>query len=307
MKIHSNLLRFGRLALAVGGLALTLPTSSATTVLTTYTAGDIFIGFRQTGVSNTLVAKIGTVGDFLPVSLGGPRALGSTYNPTFGVIPGTSTPVTNLSLDLNTVFGSSWANNPTDGSGVRWGVAGFTGFSGTSAVSGLATRSLFVTRGRTDPSTPTSLDPDPSTIGNRSGFSGAFNSFGQGTDGTAYKNQNSTVNSSVDYIGLASGTNNWGSRIDNASPGSFGLGSGNEIEQPLSGAFSGPTNSVLDLWLSPNTGSTLVESNTYLGSFALSNAGALTFTAVPEPGTYILLAIAGLFLLVLRRRKPQAN
>jgi|GEM_PF-2962666 len=305
MKIHIKLLRFGRVALAVGGMALSVPSASA--VLTTYTAGDIFIGFRQTGVSNTLVAKVGTVGDFLPVSLGGSLALGSTYNPTFGVIPGTSTAVTNLNTDLNSVFGSSWATNPADGSGVRWGVAGFTGFSGTSAVSGLTTRSLFVTRGRTDPSTPTSLDPDPSTIGNRSGFSSSFNSFAQASGSGSYKNQNSSVNSSVVYIGLASDTNNWGSRIDNASSGSFGLGSGSEIEQPFSGSFSGPTNSVLDLWLSPNTGSTLVTDNTYLGSFSLSNAGALTFTAVPEPGTYILIAIAGLFFVVFRRRKPQTN
>ncbi|MEI8293618.1 MAG: PEP-CTERM sorting domain-containing protein [bacterium] len=305
MKIQTNLLRFGRLALAVGGLALSAPSASA--VLTTYTSGDIFIGFRQTGTSNTLVAKIGTVGDFLPTSLGGSLALGSTYNPTFGVIPGTSTAVTNLNLDLNAVFGSSWADNPTDGSGVRWGVAGFTGFSGTSAVSGLSTRSLFVTRGRTDPSTPTSLDPDPSTIGNRNQFSSSFNSFAQGSGGGSYKNQNSTVNSSVALIGLASDINNWGSRINNGSAGSFGLGSGNEIEQPFSGNFSGPTNSVLDLWLSPNTGSTLATDNTYLGSFALNNTGSLTFTAVPEPGTYMLLAIVGLFFVVFRRRKNEFN
>jgi hypothetical protein len=298
MKIQTNLLRFGRLALAVGGLALSAPSASA--VLTTYTPGDIFIGFRQTGTSNTLVAKIGTVGDFLP---------GSTYNPTFGVIPGTSTPVTNLNLDLNSVFGSSWADNPTDGLGVRWGVAGFTGPnpSGASAFTGLTNRSLFVTKARLDPSTPTSLDADPGAIGDRDGFSASFNGFVQGSGGGSYKNQQSSLNSSVVYIGAASDANNWGTRINDSSEGSFGLGSGSEIEQPFSGSFSGPTNSVLDLWLSPNTGSTLVTNNTYLGSFTLSNAGALTFTAVPEPGTYILLAIAGLFFVVFRRRKNEFN
>ncbi len=306
MKIQTNLLRFGRLALAVGGLALSAPSASA--VLTTYTPGDIFIGFRQTGVSNTLVAKIGTVGDFLPVSLNGTRALGSTYNPTFGVIPGTSTDVTNLNLDLNSAFGSSWANNPTDGSGVRWGVVGWTGNTGeTSAVTGLATRSLFVTRGRTDPAVQTSITGTPSAIGSVSGFATAFSSFGYGTGGGSYINQNSTANSSVAYIGASADTNNWGTRINTSNAG-FGLGSGKAVDQtPLTGAYSGPTSSVLDLWLSPNTGSTLATTNTYLGSFALDSAGYLTFTAVPEPGTYILLAIVGLFFVVFRRRKSSFN
>lgn len=302
MKIQTNLLRFGRLALAVGGLALSAPSASA--VLTTYTPGDIFIGFRQTGVANTLVAKIGTVGDFLPSSLGGPRALGSTYNPTFGILPGPNTPVTNINLDLNTVFGSSWADNPTDGSGVRWGVVGWNANTGeTSSVAGLATRSLFVTRGRTDPSVQTNV----TNIGDRGGFATAFTSFAYGTGGGSYINQDSTANSSVAYIGAASDANNWGTRINTSNAG-FGLGSNRAVDQtPLSGAFSGPTSSVLDLWLSPNTGSSLATTNTYLGSFTLDNAGSLTFTAVPEPGTYILMAIVGLFFVVFRRRKNSHN
>lgn len=302
MKIQTNLLRFGRLALAVGGLALSAPSASA--VLTTYTPGDIFIGFRQTGVANTLVAKIGTVGDFLPVSLNGPRALGSTYNPNFGVIPGTSTPVTNLNLDLNTVFGSSWANNPTDGTGVRWGVVGWTGNTGeTSSVSGLTVRSLFVTRGRTDPAVQT----DVTNIGNRGGFATEFTSFAYGSGQGSYVSQESTANSSVAYIGAASDANNWGTRINTTNAG-FGMGSGRAVDQtPLTGAYSGPTSSVLDLWLSPNTGSTLASTNTYLGSFTLNNSGSLTFTAVPEPGTYMLLAIVGLFFVVFRRRKNEFN
>ena len=305
MKIQTNLLRFGGVALAAVLVSLSATTASAT--LTTYSPGDIFIGFRQTGVANTVVAKIGTVGDYLPASLGGPRALGSTYNPTFGVIPNTSTLVTNLSLDLNTVFGSSWANNPTDGSGVRWGVVGWTGNTGeTSSVSGLTVRSLFVTRGRTEPSTPTSVSSTISSIGDRSGFATAFTSFAYGSGQGSYVSQDSTANSSVAYIGAASGANNWGTQIQ-ANAG-FGLGSGRAVDQtPLTGAYSGPTSSVLDLWLSPNTGSTLASTNTYLGSFALNNSGSLTFTAVPEPGTYILLAIVGLFFVVFRRRKNSFN
>ena len=153
----------------------------------------------------------------------------------------------------------------------------------------------------------TSISTSISAIGNRGGFAGEFTSFAYGTGGGSYINQDSTVNSSVAYIGAASDTNNWGSRINTQNAG-FGLGSNRAVDQtPLSGEFSGPTSSVLDLWLSPNTSSTLATSNTYLGSFTLDNAGSLTFTAVPEPGTYLLLAIAGLFLLVFRRRKTQTN
>lgn len=303
MKPIYRLLRFGRLALAAGALALSASAASAQ-VLTTYQVGDIFIGFRQTGVANTLVAKIGTVADYLPTSLGGSRAPNSTYNPTFGVIPSTVTPVTNLNADLTSVFGAGWNTNATDGTSVRWGIVGWTGSAAeTSPVSGLTTRSLFVTRARTNPSTQTTITGTPSAIGSRSNFGTAFGSgFIAGGIGS-YPNQNSTLNSSVAYIGAASDTNNWGSRINNNGTGSFGLGATNPVEQQLSGAFQGPTDSVLDLWLSPNTSSTLVTQNTYLGSFSLSNSGQLTFTAVPEPSTYALLALAGAALVVFRRRK----
>lgn len=297
MKPIYRLLRFGRLALAAGALALSASAASAQ-VLTTYQVGDIFIGFRQTGVANTLVAKIGTVADYLPTSLGGSRTPGSTYNPTFGVIPSTVTPVTNLNADLTSVFGAGWNTNATDGTSVRWGIVGWTGNTGeTSPISGLTTRSVFVTRARTNPSTPSTTNINNAA---RTGFAGQFPGFSVGVP-SGYASQFSTVNSSVAYVGAATGTDNWNTRI--GANGSFGLGAGRSVEQELSGAFQGPTDSVLDLWLSPNTGSTLVTSNTYLGSFSLNNSGQLTFTAVPEPSTYALLALAGLAVVVLRRRK----
>jgi hypothetical protein len=218
MKTYTNFLRAGRLAFAAAVSPLLAVTASAT--LTTYAPGDLFIGFRQTGVANTLVAKIGTAQDFLPTSLGGNRTSGVPYQVTFGVVPGTTTPVTNLSTDLASVFGTSWASNPIDGSGVRWGVVGWTGNTGeTSSVSGLTVRSLFVTRGRTD----TSVQTDVTNIGNRGGFATEFTSFAYGSGQGSYINQDSTANSTVAYLGAASNTNNWGTRI-NTNAG-FGLGS----------------------------------------------------------------------------------
>jgi hypothetical protein len=44
-----------------------------------------------------------------------------------------------------------------------------------------------------------------------------------------------------------------------------------------------------------------------LGTFTLNSSGILTFTAVPEPATYGLLAGAGLFALLLRRQFARAT
>ncbi len=43
-----------------------------------------------------------------------------------------------------------------------------------------------------------------------------------------------------------------------------------------------------------------------LGTFTLTSAGALTYTAAPEPSTYALMGLAGLAILFVRRRMQQA-
>ncbi len=279
--------------------------SDASAVVTSYSDGDLFLGFRKTGNANTLAVNIGSATRFLTPTLGGTAVANQTFNVQFGVVPNTSTAVFSLDADLTATFGSNWASNPTDGSGVRWGVVGFTSNAvNNSPIDGYAARTLFVTRQRVNPSTQTSINSTPlSAIGNRSGFATQFNGFANGIGGGSYINQESTSNSSVAYIGAASDTNNWGTRIQ--ANGGFGLGASNSVEQLPSGTFSGPTNSVLDLWLSPNTGSTLATGNTYLGSFSLNNTGELQFTAVPEPSTYALIGIASAagILRLLRRRK----
>lgn len=272
-------------------------------MLLTYNPGDLFIGFRQDGTANTLAVKIGTASQFLTPTFGGTATAGSSFNVQFGVIPSTSTQVFDLNTDLTAVFGSTWSNNPGDGTGVRWAVVGFTKNSGNDVpIVGYNARTLFVTRARPEPTVQSTVDPAPSAIGNRTGFAAAFNGFTVGGLG-AYAGNSSTANSSVAYIGATADANNWGTRIDNGSPGSFGLGGGNEVEQASAGDYSGPTDSVLDLWISPNTGSTLLTKNTYAGSFTLNNAGQLSFTAVPEPSTYALLALAGVAAIAMRWRQ----
>lgn len=290
------------LAFAVGALWLLIPASWAQ-VLTTYTNGDVFLGFRRSGTANTLAVNLGSATRFLTPAFGGTATPGSSFNVQFGVIPGFSTPVFNLNTDLTSVFSSNWTNNTTDGSGVRWAVVGLSGNT-SSGIPGYTARTLFVTRARTEPGVQTSIGPDRLDIGDFGEFSSAFNSFAQGVGGGAFRFQDSTTNSTVAYIGPASDANNWATRLDTASEGSFGLGSGAEVEQTF-GDYQGTTDSVLDLWISPNTGSTAipVNENTYLGNFTLNNSGELTFNAVPEPSTYALLGLAGAGAFIWRLRQ----
>lgn len=290
------------LAFAVGALWLLIPASWAQ-VLTTYNNGDVFLGFRRSGTADTLAVNLGSATQFLTPAFGGTAAPGSSFNVQFGLVPGTSTPVFNLNTDLTGLFTSSWTNNTTDGSGVRWAVVGISGNT-SSGIPGYTARTLFVTRARTEPGVQTSIGPDRLDIGDFNGFSAAFNAFVLGVGGGSFRNQESTPNSTAAYIGPAAEVNNWGARIDSASEGSFGLGAGAEVEQTF-GAFQGTTDSVLDLWISPNTGSTTipVNSNTYLGNFTLNNSGQLTFNAVPEPSTYALLGLAGASAFIWRLRQ----
>jgi hypothetical protein len=298
MPITLNTRTLARAAIAA---VLAVQTATAATVPTTYNAGDLFIGFRSSSAASTLAVNIGSATNYLPTALGGTWD-GNAFNVTFGLVPGTATVVTNLNLDLTAVFGSSWADNPVaeDGSGVHWAVAGIShNTAANTPINGLSARSIFLTIAESAPGTIS----DAPSISAFTAFGTAFNSFAQGSGGNSFKNRQSTANSSAAYIGTTAGaanTNTWGARI--GSVGST-FNSGVLGEQALSGPFSGPTDSVLDLWLSPNTDSTLVSVPTYLGSFSLNASGELTYGAVPEPGSLALLGL-GAALLGFSRRRP---
>ncbi|MFZ4597915.1 MAG: PEP-CTERM sorting domain-containing protein [Terrimicrobiaceae bacterium] len=301
MKKTSNIIRLARVALVAGAVALQLPSASA--VLTSYSAGDIFIGFRQTAASNTLAVNLGSLSKFLTPTYGGTATPGASFNVTFGVIPNTSTVVTNLNADLTAVFGAGWATNSTNGTSVRWSVSGLTDNSlNNTPISGYNARTILVTKARTNPAVQSAV------LGSviQDNFAGEFDSFANSNLGGGFVGQTSTVNSSVAFIGAKTDTNNYNTRL--GTNGSFGLGATRRIEQLTSGANQGPTNSVLDFYLAPTSGSTLATSNTYLGNFSLNSSGELSFTAVPEPSTYALLALSGTaFMVFLRRRKRQAT
>lgn len=296
-----NLARVGLLAAAV----LSPHAASAAGEVTTYTVGDLFIGFRQSGVANTLAVDIGQASQFIPTSITGGTWDGNPFNVTFGLIPvgepGAGTTVTNLSADLTNTFGSTWAaNDPLNSSlDVSWAVVGSTNkLSANIPINGLAKRSVFLTVPRTDPSTVATA---PSNFDN-SNSGAAIDSFAQGAIGNAYKGRISSIYSNKAYTGPATDGNNWGTAI---GPIGSTFNSGVLGEQPLSGPNSGPTNSVLDLYLFPNTGSTLVTTPTYLGSFSLNSSGQLLYQAqaVPEPGTFALFGAGAVLVGYTVRRK----
>jgi hypothetical protein len=305
MKLKINAINLARAAL-VAAAALSAPSVFADVVQVTSNPGDLFIGFRTNSGSSDLVADIGSYAQFIPSTLTG---YGGTWNSqpfniSFGVIPNTSTPVNNLSADLSATFGGSWSSNPTDGSGVHWAVLGFTSTNqNNTPISGLNKNSLFLTKAETTLGTK-SATLSLSTSLNAT-VASDINNIVTGSFG--YQGSNSTVNSSVAVSQVISGNANaWSTQVGNQNAA---LGTSLDFEQAPNGSNSGPTNSVLDLYLRPGTGSALGTTVQYLGSFALDSGGDLTyapssyFAAVPEPGSTVLLGF-GLAALVpfLRRR-----
>jgi hypothetical protein len=301
MKIDSKSLHLARAALVAVAAFAARPTS-ADTVLTAYASGDLFIGFRQAGEASTLVVNLGSVAKFLPASLGGTWN-GTAFNVTFGLVPNTVTVVNNLNADLTANFGIDWAANFNDGTGVRWGVVGFTHNSqNNNPIPGYNARTAFITQPRTNPNIQSTLG----SVSNAN-FASEFNAFAQGGGFGSYTNQQSTENSTVAYIGAGTDVNNWGTKI--GANGAFGLGANRSVEQLATGANQGTTDSILDLWIAPASGSSITTARTYAGgSFVLNPNGELTYLAIPEPGSAALLGVGGLlFGLSRRRRKISAN
>jgi len=152
---------------------------------TTYTTGNVFIGFRDDDVTNTLAVNLGAATKFLPTSLGGTWD-GAPFTVQLGVMPagnpGAGTPVFSLAPDLASVFDLNWADNPDDGTGLKWAVAGMTSnISANNPIPGLERRSVFLTVARDAPGTVAGA---PLNFSNDD-FALNFNSFAQGASGNA--------------------------------------------------------------------------------------------------------------------------
>jgi hypothetical protein len=275
--MKKTFLKWPALTLAAA-LASSLPAEA--TLTTNTTTNDLLLGFRAdsgTGASQDYLVDIGSFSLY---------TTGTSF-----VVDATKLNVAkfDLNADLSGQFGNSWNTLRDDDSFVQWGIVGtsYDGGNNTSPV-------LYVTRPRDDAntqSTPWTGRPkgiSNNTVGDFQQLTGYFR-----TDG------NATPNNSIGTLQDASNGSSYNHFVTLPTNLDFGVWSN------IEGNFAnGTASSVLDLYrINPVNG----QDADYLGYFSISDTGVLTFTAVPEPGTVALLALAGSFLLiVVRRRKSSA-
>ena len=273
MRIKTKTLMAALLAIA----GLVLGHSPAGAVLTV-NDGDVLLGFRSTASpQNAFVVNLGQYTQFTAA------APGSTL--TFGSL-------SSFGADLTAQFGSSWSTDST----VSWGVIGNYSGSGVS---------LYASRARTNANTAaTAWGSTSSSV--RNNTSGGITTIKNGfinSGGTYTTESTNTVAGSNGIVaaGLQSGTGTpkWYYGVNlNPDFSSSSPFNGTGIE----GVIGGGTQ-ILDFF-ALSSGTTV-----NLGKFTINDtSGAVTFTAVPEPSTYMLFALSGaIFMTFVRRRRALQN
>ncbi len=263
--------------LATAGVAFGVTAHAATT---SYSAGDLFIGFTKTGSSSDYLVDIGQASNFTS------QTSWTTVTLSLG----------NVATDLAATFGSDWATN----SAVSWGVVGTTHLS---TVGGDGPRTVYASKngeswtnyvnntGWKDAST-TSLSTADSRITTLAG---------------AYAGKTSTANSSVGIVQTSVSTAG-NDAFASYQPGGANAtgGASNEsfaffnpsILGSNAGGISADTLGIFRLV--PISGSTPPASP--VGDFTINSEGSISFTAVPEPAS-VSLGLAGATLMLARRRR----
>jgi len=248
--------------IAAAGLALTPGLARATNV--TANPGDLILGFEAPGSPDDLEVDLGSASRFLTAT--------APFNISFGVVPGTSTAVTNLNSDLG-IFGSgsAWASNTS----LLWGVVGSVGNQPTSN-----SYNIFYTQDAVD----TDGYPNPGYSGSRGDNTPINNKVVSGLAGSA-QDAYSTAAAAVDLTG----GNSWTSQ-------GFSF-----VEQQDGDPAVGSTLNLFELI----PGNPASGNATDVGSFTLDSSGDVTFTpaAVPEPSTWASILGGGLFLGFFRLRR----
>jgi hypothetical protein len=226
-----------------------------------YSPGDMFIGFRQSG-SPDLIVDIGQAslyesGAAVTVPGGVTAALSSTYLGNY--------------------------NN------LYWSVFSYQSSNNT----------LFTTVARTDITQQTDAPSSLGSNGQgivlaymHSILNGATSSFA-----TSLTTSAATMPSSLNQSGELSYTVGVQVPSSTTQSGNF-RGSWTPVENFTGASFTG--SSVSDLYQNV-PGNPLTAVGTYLGNFSLSSSGALTFNPVPEPGIMAVFGVGIITLVAVRR------
>ncbi len=284
-------------AMLATACALALTPDSARAAIT-YTDGDLILGFRASGGT-------GANKDYL-IDLGNAASIVNSQVPivfTLGAI----------ALDLNSLYTTGWTNRGD----VLWSVSGVQKAAGN----GFSTNTMFATR---SDSVDAPLGTATTTPWFRFSVGGGGapalkiqslgTKFGLGTTGadTNVDQIESSfapgalvqpISQSNSYASFMPGGSN-----SNASTAFLVFPDANGIEGTFAG---GTTSAVLDLYkVVPGSGGATLPSE-FTGNFSITNGAVVTYTpsgfAVPEPTTATALAVGGVFLASMRRRRAVAK
>lgn len=277
---YHHALRIASLTLFVTGAASALKASETSTLITSDTtpihtsdlgvavttpaAGDLFLAFRSTGGQGASLSYIVNIGSDLTYRN---AAAGSTF-----IIAG----IGDIGADLESTYGSGWSSR----SDLFWGV-----FGARQAVSSTVYASKEQDPGGSSwsPLTQTARNATATSIIDViSGIGGYTGAESTANSPVATLQTNSTSESSYNKQVSAAGTTDFGSLSQWSSiEGNFG---------------DGAAGTALDLYRIAGTQAA------NLGSFTIAPDGALSFSAVPEPGSAALL-LGAVGLAGLRRRR----
>jgi hypothetical protein len=258
--------------LALASLALVTAVNATTT---TYTTGDLFIGFHKSGVDSDYLINIGQASIYSTASASGTMTLS----------------LGSIGTDLVSIFGSGWATDST----VKWGVAGTTRLATVGAD---APMTIYASRAG-------NVESATRAVGTATAWNSAA---ALGTPvskihsmASAYRSKDSTANSSVGLVQTNIGTSS-NNAYASFQPSGSNTGTGNLAFGYFNPTIEGSVTSSLALFR-------LLEGNTNpanaVGTFAISGSGdsaTISFEAVPEPASVALGLLSSMMLMTRRRR-----